>query len=302
MNNVRISLTHGPGGENHRGMEIVGKKPVPGTGYTMEDLDVLNSKWNNSGFTTQLHDFGEGAGVLVVRNYATNAECLEMWKEWNSFEWDKKLFDPNKDKRDDNGCKIIGDDGKPLKGRVMNKRARYNVVGAEGLKQEPEYSKGKGRIIDTNELPVYKHVKSRLMTELREGLEGKSEKVVDDYITEGNLYYDPKKTYIGWHGDTERAEVVCLSLGGKNYPLRFCWFQHSKAIGEPTELLLNSGDLYIMSEKAVGADWKSRSLRTMRHSAGWHKNASVLPGKRKRKPKQVNKATLNVRVAKRRLI
>jgi len=31
---------------------------------------------------------------------------------------------------------------------------------------------------------------------------------------------------------------------------------------------LRGGDIYIMSEKAVGTDWKKKNVPTLRHSAG----------------------------------
>ena len=37
---------------------------------------------------------------------------------------------------------------------------------------------------------------------------------------------------------------------------------------EPFEIFLNSGDIYIMSEEAVGTNWKYSSQYTMRHCAG----------------------------------
>ena len=40
-----------------------------------------------------------------------------------------------------------------------------------------------------------------------------------------------------------------------------------------TEITLNHGDIYIMSEKSVGNDWKRRKIPTLRHAAGF---ASVL--------------------------
>jgi len=33
-------------------------------------------------------------------------------------------------------------------------------------------------------------------------------------------------------------------------------------------LSLNHGDMYVMSEKATGWDWKYRSRATLRHAAG----------------------------------
>ena len=50
--------------------------------------------------------------------------------------------------------------------------------------------------------------------------------------------------------------------------MRWQWFQHGKVVGNPIDVLLNSGDVYIMSEKAVGQDWKRKNIPTLRHSAG----------------------------------
>jgi len=38
---------------------------------------------------------------------------------------------------------------------------------------------------------------------------------------------------------------------------------------------LNHGDLYIMSEKTTGFDWKKRTLITLRHAAGCEKYIKV---------------------------
>jgi hypothetical protein len=34
---------------------------------------------------------------------------------------------------------------------------------------------------------------------------------------------------------------------------------------------LNGGDLYVMSEKTTGRDWKTKSIYTLRHAAGCEK-------------------------------
>jgi len=34
----------------------------------------------------------------------------------------------------------------------------------------------------------------------------------------------------------------------------------------------NHGDIYIMSDKAVGNDWKKRKIHTLRHAAGFEQN------------------------------
>ena len=39
MNSERISLTMAPGGENNRGMEIIGRMPIKGEGFTASDIE-----------------------------------------------------------------------------------------------------------------------------------------------------------------------------------------------------------------------------------------------------------------------
>ena len=41
MNQERISLTMAPGGENNRGMEIIGRMPIMGEGFTAKDIGGL---------------------------------------------------------------------------------------------------------------------------------------------------------------------------------------------------------------------------------------------------------------------
>ena len=97
---------------------------------------------------------------------------------------------------------------------------------------------------------------------------------VSNLICEGNFYYDYKKCGIGLHGDKERRKVICLSIGGYDYPMRWWWFYKNKPISKPFDIKINSGDLYIMSEKAVGYDWRKSSRPTLRHAAGIDKYIS----------------------------
>ena len=55
-----------------------------------------------------------------------------------------------------------------------------------------------------------------------------------------------------YHGDTERRKVICLSLGSNDYPIQWVWFKNSKPYSSPHRVMLNTGDIYIMSEKALG--------------------------------------------------
>ena len=92
----------------------------------------------------------------------------------------------------------------------------------------------------------------------------------DNYNNKYNYFFGAKKCGIGWHGDSERKKVVGLRIGG-SMVLKFRWFHKHKGVGKSFEVMLNDGDMYIMSEKSVGYDWKKSSIFTLRHSAGCNK-------------------------------
>jgi hypothetical protein len=54
-----------------------------------------------------------------------------------------------------------------------------------------------------------------------------------------------------------RRKVIAVRLG-ESLPLHYQWFHESKPIGKRIELILNYGDMYIMSEKAVGYNWRRK--------------------------------------------
>ncbi len=51
-------------------------------------------------------------------------------------------------------------------------------------------------------------------------------------------------------------------------PLHYQWFYKSKPIGNNYSVHVDPGDLYVMSEKAVGTDWHKKSILTLRHASG----------------------------------
>jgi len=121
-----------------------------------------------------------------------------------------------------------------MRGKVVNKHARWNLC------------------FDTESRdPVTKILLSQISSYVgpkAENLKG-----------EGNYYYNKSKCGIGFHGDSERRKVIGIRLGdGESSPLHYQWFSKSEAVGERLIIPLNSGDMYVMSEKAVGTDWKKK--------------------------------------------
>ena len=252
-----ISLTFSDQGENHVGMELVGSMVPKGKGFSTLDLKKIQSNFELKGYHTQLHrlndlykDLGlnkiiKEAYILVVRqglkyfldNQSKTQE--DMFVEMTNFPWDQKYFDTRRQK-------------------VLNKHARSNVCFGP-VTQNPDYINKKGTIISYQDVPILQGLKNQLSEMLGEKGE--------NLVCEGNRYYDLKKCGIGWHGDKERRKVVAFRLG-EEMNLNYQWFHKFKSFGRTLELNLQGGDMYMMSEKAVGTDWNQGSKYTLRHAAG----------------------------------
>jgi len=310
MKTERFSLTCAPGGENNRGMEIIGRIPIKGEGFTAEDIGGLSvyfkattpkylalKSWENhnpvevlnlnvlSGKDCYVYDLDDEdqARVLLLRDWAGvwcggQGWTKQVYRELASRRWDAEYLDPNKYRTE-----IV--DGKEVKvrGKRLNKLARTNLCFVAGREQEPAVYEGKGTIYDLKKLESLNRGVEKLKKQIAEGLiEIGSKTKVEINVVEGNRYYSLKNTGIGFHGDTERVVVICISIGCDNYPMRWQWFKDGMPVGKSIDITLNSGDVYIMSEKAVGADWKLKSKYTLRHSAGAQKYRDLARWEKKR--------------------
>jgi len=246
-----ITITFGDQAENHHGMQKLGQ--LADAGFSIEDLMKGKGLFESKGYICELIDLnsalertnikGAPASLLIVRG---GLQCLlmdnnftldDMFQEQINLEWDSKAL---------------------MYKKVVNKKARHNLCYGED-NQEPDYESGKGRIVAFSDLPCTNTIRVKLSHYLGDKAK--------DLMAEGNLYYDISKCGIGFHGDAERKKVIAMRLGA-SLPLHYQWFQQSKPIGKRIELILHHGDLYVMSEKATGHDWKLRKIPTLRHAAG----------------------------------
>ena len=298
MASERMSLTCAPGGENHAGMEIIGRMPVKGEGFTASDIEGLGTYFEDkaevwiseagiepvtvlnlntlSGENTIMGLGTEDqARVLLLRNWVQSTfeptTVQDIYKELIADTWDAEYLDKNKYRTE-----VVDGVETKVRGKRMNKRARTNLCYVAGREQEPDVWKGKGRIVNLKKKTALNQAVDRLRSMIEEGLLSFDSKTkVEINVVEGNRYYNLKNTGIGFHGDTERVVVICISIGCDNYPMRWQWFKDGMPVGNPINITLNCGDVYIMSEKAVGADWKLRSIYTLRHAAGAKKYTSL---------------------------
>lgn len=254
MENAAICITAGEQSENHVGMQKNGNG-LANVGFSFLELKQFDENLNKKGINCQFYNLKdylkddvedlsiiEDAAVLIIKNGLNdlcNIDSKEMLKEQLSFEWDKHYWDVRRKK-------------------VLNKIARHNLCyGNEG--GDPDYENKLGRIIALSSAPNLKKWKDSLETFFGPK--------ANNLELEGNLYYDVKKCGIGFHGDGERKKVIACSLG-KSRPIVWQYYYECKVVGKRIEVLLEDGDMYIMSEKASGFDWRKKTIYTLRHAAG----------------------------------
>lgn len=254
-----ITLTFCECAENHVGMEKIGT--VADTGYSIETLQKTSKYLDTFKIQNRLitipspfHDsiVTEAAILLIPMERMTSSSIDEVYETLESLEdyWDKKA--------------LIGRGAGAI---VKNKHARWNLIFAD-FDQEPNYEDGQGTVINFSTV--------REIKKLKDFFESLMEEDAPLYC-EANYYYDLKKTYIGFHGDTERRKVIGVRFG-QSMPLFFRWFKDGHPIGPMYAFNLSHGDAYIMSDKAVGYDWKRRSIYTLRHAAGVENVLRKTPG------------------------
>ena len=263
-----VTITLGDQAENHAGMQTLGELVEAGQGFNLLDLQNIKTNLEAIGIECELVpldlyqdlntidmsvDMPEEAYVLIIRDGVNKLlqNCSDLtqsnlFDEHLVLELDKKAW---------------------MKGRVVNKHARWNLC-FDDVGQEPDYEAKKGRIVSYDEIPITK----TLLSEIPKYFGAKAENLKG----EGNYYYDKTKCGIGFHGDSERRKVIGIRLGlGESPPLHYQWFINGKPVGERIVLNLNGGDMYVMSEKAVGTDWKRKKIYTLRHATGCKKYTEI---------------------------
>lgn len=265
-------------GENHHGNQQIGEIVEPGQGFNLDDLlDVktyAKTKFNCKSKIFDLKKLGlkdenddemiinrvnrknnklkrvevNDAYFLLIKNFIPsilkkhNLKMEDLMNEVMEKKWDSKFWDP-------------------LKKKVLNKHARKNNCISE-IEQTAKYDEGKGTIHSFESMPIM-----NLLRGVFKDMGGK----FDFPCSEGNLYEDggKKKNGIGWHGDSERRRVLSMRLGlNPSMPFNYRWQYKNKEIGKLMIWEIKAGDVMVMSEWAVGTEWKNKNKVTLVHSTG----------------------------------
>lgn len=232
-----ITITFGEQAENHVGMQQIGNG-LAKKGISMSELREFQQQYEGSTLIDLSYE-GNEAGVLIISNFTSyvGIDLTELEEEQLGLLYDKKAH---------------------MYGRVVNKKARYNLCFGD-ISQEPDYENKKGRVVAFSDMSLLNKVRDYINSTM-----------LNDRIRlygESNYYYDLKKCGIGFHGDSERKMVFALRLGS-SMPLYYRWYKNGECVSDKHKIDLNRGDLYIMSEKATGWDWKRKKILTLRHATG----------------------------------
>lgn len=228
-------------------------------GFTFDDLQRTRAWFETKGCVCELVELSdrelckvpvfcalERAYLLIIRGGA-NAILADIGKTTDDFFEEQQA--------------LPKDTKAFMYGRVVNKNARHNLCFGEEY-QAPDYETGKGTIVPFKDVPCLDRIRTKLPDIMGS--------CAENLVVEGNYYYDIKNCGIGYHGDTERHKVVGARLGA-TLPICYQWFNYGNPVGTNMRFELHHGDIYVMSEKTVGQDWKKRSMFTLRHAAGCDK-------------------------------
>lgn len=151
------------------------------------------------------------------------------------------------------------------KNKVEQKRARHNFNVADHS-QDPCIEKGINTLHNFKDMP---HLNS-----VRNGISALAKELdiptIDQLYAEANVYMD-KTCGIRYHGDNERKDspVIGVNMGEPRIIMWRSFYKH-RFHGEEIRIDLQPGDVYIMSEHALGIGWQRNTHKEVifRHRAG----------------------------------
>ena len=152
--NAIITITCGDVAENHIGNQQIGNLVAKGQGFNLGNLENASKKFKKLGYKTEIFNLNKGldgvkingvqvkadpANIMVIRNGVEaligKGKTKDFYNQLVGLDWDKKFWDTRRKK-------------------VLNKHARHNLC-FSNTSQEPDYPKGKGRIVSYDNVPHF---------------------------------------------------------------------------------------------------------------------------------------------------
>ena len=91
-------------------------------------------------------------------------------------------------------------------------------------------------------------------------------------VCEATRFQNKEDCYINMHRDRSKSRIAGLNLGG-SFPINFRWYHNTIHCSEVLSIILNHGDIYIMSELATGVLKDKKTKLFLKHSMGTNGNA-----------------------------
>jgi hypothetical protein len=230
---------------------------------------VIRSYGNNESCMIRPSD-NEDEKLCVIRSYGNNESCM---------------IRPS-DNEDEKSCITLSFDSKYEVNEYFNLndleliKKKYNFLGYEAYiyclhdlfnGTDEAYilvvRNGVSIFSDKNELyqeymenkPLSQNISSKTFPLLRE-----FRKKLPEFFGNKARSLKCKSIRHNKYHDDEKSGGIGIHLGS-DISLNFQWKHKKEYVSHRFECLLENGDIYIMSQKAIGTDWREQNIPTLRH-------------------------------------
>lgn len=218
-------------------------------GFSIAELQKVQKEFEKKGFTCELIDLNivlppahvivdtPKARVLIirqgVRDFGTGSDADGILQKLKTLPWDDRVWFKHK----------------PVK-NPMRHHLRFGEV---------EYNSDEGHVVALKSIPDIVRIRQTLneMYSYR-GVE---------FDVEGDRFYNPETCGREPWGDQDRRFVVGVQLGAM-MKMAFTWYYHESPFSQPVVIELQHGDIFMLSDKAVGHDVNRKAIATLRRTCG----------------------------------
>lgn len=194
----------------------------------------------------------EVAAVLVIKKGIdkllefVNSTSDDMFKELSAVKWNKKEI---------------------INGKSKNTKNYWNIKMNELTDDiNINYEKKIPNMIDYNNIPLTHRIRDiipNFIGDKAKDLEGT-----------GYNYWDVTKTGKTWNAQTDKRKIFGVHLG-ESSQIYFQWYFNDVPKGQRMAIDLEHGDMYFLSEKAVGFDGNKVNAPILRHAYGHEDFAEI---------------------------
>ena len=148
-------------------------------------------------------------------------------------------------------------------GRIVENKLNHKLLFNDmydGYKSFPNIEENIGTIYNSRRIESIRQLHILLESTMGSGL-----------FIEGTSYYDINQCYTPFGQEKKKKKIIGLCIGN-SIPLCFKWFHNTQITSDIYKIILNHGDLFIMSEMAAGLNKESKTKLYIKHGFGENLN------------------------------